>query len=516
MEVLEALEAVTQNPDLLMQMEFNERQEFIKNAFDYLNYKKYNRIEFFKPYPYQQRFMNAGSSYEVRYMRAGNRVGKTYGGAAEFAYHLTGEYPEDWKGFVVPDGGHTYWVVGITLESVAKVIQKELIGTPDCRVKEMIGTGTIPRKNIVTDQGWTPDGAKLKSCLVRHKDGSLNTLMFYGCENVAVMMGQEVIGCWLDEESLNSEEVYAQCVARVTNAGGPGNNGFIMITATPERGMTNLNKKFDNDDSGLLYLQSVSWDDCPRFNPETIEKELKKYPEWQHEMRRRGLPVLGQGAVFPFDDSALRVQELNILPHWNIVIAVDWGKTIDPSVVMVAAHDPDSDTYYLVDCYYLNEDEQARSPQNVARVILESPYRCAPVVVPHDSGAKATQLKALGVNVHGQTFRNPPVSFLKVQNIKTDNQSVRDIETGLTEMRYMMQEGRLKILPKCEKWFDEKRAYFYKKSKISDKVEPSGEDHAIDASRYALLSLMGGIGCYYSDVMNDATASLQSFSTIQY
>lgn len=38
-------------------------------------YEKYNKLEYFEPYEFQKKFMNAGKKYKQRLLRCGNRVG---------------------------------------------------------------------------------------------------------------------------------------------------------------------------------------------------------------------------------------------------------------------------------------------------------------------------------------------------------------------------------------------------------------------------------------------------------
>ncbi|MFW3388026.1 UNVERIFIED_CONTAM: terminase family protein, partial [Kocuria sp. CPCC 205274] len=338
-----------------------QRQQLYEVLKPYQTYKRYNRLEWFEPRQYQREYMNAGKDYNIRYLRAGNRTGKTYGAANEFAYHITGRYPDWWEGARIEGGGHTFWAVGITLDSVATVIQKELFGTADIRTED-VGTGTIPKDAIERGQGWQPDGSRLKSCMIRHKSGQLNTLRFYGSENVAVMMGAKCALIWMDEEAFNGMEVYTQCVTRLINAFGTCKNGYMMLTATPERGNTELNQLFDNDESGLLFMRSASWDDIPGMTEEQIEQELAKYPKWQHEMRRNGLPVIGTGAIFPYSDEQITVSEVVPGPHWQILRAIDWGVSHDPTVIVEALFNPDTNTYYIYDCIYLDKSDYDRSP----------------------------------------------------------------------------------------------------------------------------------------------------------
>lgn len=519
MEDLAALEAMI-TPEVLLKMSPEALQEFIEGIRNYTQYRRYNRVEYFTPFEYQKKFINAGKDYKVRYMRAANRLGKTYGAAAEMAFHLIGEYPDWWQGRRVETSGHTFLCIGIDLDSTARVLQDNLIGSHDCRIKNDIGTGAIPRKNIILDEGWNQDGQRLRSCQIRHKDGGRNTLMFFGAENVATTWGMKIGGCWIDEEAFNGMDVYSNAKTRLNNAFGPGKDGFMIMTSTPERGNTQINQLFDNDETGLLYLQQVSLDECPLYTQEQIEQIISEYPENQRQMRRHGIPVIGEGAIFSIADEQIKVMEVNPGPDWRCVAGVDLGTIIDPSVVIISLYDPHNDVYYIYDEIYLDESEEARSPQGIARALLYSDYRGIPLVVPHDAGlnsdaaeSKGKMLKRLGVNVIG-TFRNPSETQLKIQYVNTGNHSANNIETGLNEQRLMFEEGRLKVLERCKNWFNEKGKYFYKVNKSTGKTKPSGADHAQDAARYAVMSNMAGLGCRWDEIHTTDTAKLQSYQAV--
>jgi hypothetical protein len=88
-----------------------------------------NRISFYKAYPYQKKFHAQGKDCPQRILMAANRVGKTYCGAVETAYHLTGEYPDWWEGrrFKKPV---KVWAAGESNDTTRDIIQKELFGSP--------------------------------------------------------------------------------------------------------------------------------------------------------------------------------------------------------------------------------------------------------------------------------------------------------------------------------------------------------------------------------------------------
>ena len=59
-------------------------------------YKHFNQWESYKPYKKQLEFHN--STARERLFSAGNQLGKTFAGGMEVAFHLTGIYPDWWKG----------------------------------------------------------------------------------------------------------------------------------------------------------------------------------------------------------------------------------------------------------------------------------------------------------------------------------------------------------------------------------------------------------------------------------
>ena len=60
--------------------------------------KRENRLTDYWPYQKQCEFHEAGATSRERLLMAGNQLGKTYSGAAEAAFHLTGRYPDWWTG----------------------------------------------------------------------------------------------------------------------------------------------------------------------------------------------------------------------------------------------------------------------------------------------------------------------------------------------------------------------------------------------------------------------------------
>lgn len=466
---------------------------------EYKTHIKFNKLEMFKPYDYQVRFMNASAKCKQRLMRAANQSGKSFGASFEVAQHITGLYQPYFEGERIEGGGHLYWCIGIDLDSTARVMQRALFGTADIRIEEDIGTGAIPRDTI-DFSSFVKDGPRLMSCRIRHVDGSYNTIQFFGAAQGADrLMGAVVKFVWIDEEPKhNSMAVYSQCLTRTTTT-----NGHIMMTATPEMGFTALQRMFAEDTTGQLYVDSASWWDCPHITENDIKRLMAGIPEWQRDMRSKGLPVLGSGAVFPYTDEVVMCEDLIPKGHWPVICSLDFSSVNDASVVCFSAFDPEEEVFYVYDMVYIDKLEE-KNPRHMAQIILESRTPFIPTVSPHDGGvnsvnpeAKAKVMKGMGVNVLGKSFYNPAtlsLAFHKSGGIER--------EPGLTEMRRLMEEGKLKICRSVTHFFREKAQLFYAPASNGG-IKCVGQDDAIDAIRYGVISLRGNRGVPFGQCVSD-------------
>ena len=178
--------------------------------------ERFNKIDFYDPYPYQKNFHDTGSSANQRLLMAANRIGKSYCGAAELAFHVTGLYPSWWNGrrFTQPI---VAWAGGISNETTRDIVQYELLGSPDD--PEAFGSGSIPKKLIIKTER-KPGVPNAKSvALIKHVSGGNSSLFFKAYEmQVEKWQGRSVDCIWLDEEP--SRELYSQAVTRTLDRRG--------------------------------------------------------------------------------------------------------------------------------------------------------------------------------------------------------------------------------------------------------------------------------------------------------
>lgn len=193
------------------------------------------RLAEYQPYPKQAEFHAAGALHRERLFMAGNQLGKTVAGGAEVAIHLTGRYPDWWKGRRW-DRPVRWWAAGVTGESTRDNPQRLLVGPPG--LKEQWGTGFIPGLDLVE---WTQARGVadlLDTVAVRHRSGGLSSLAFKAYEKGREKwQGETLDGVWFDEEP--PLDIYTEGLTR-TNATG----GMAIITFTPLLGMSEVVRLF--------------------------------------------------------------------------------------------------------------------------------------------------------------------------------------------------------------------------------------------------------------------------------
>ena len=184
---------------------------------------------------------------------AGNQLGKTLAGGAEWAYHLTGRYPEWWRGKTF-DRPVMLWAAGVTGESTRDNPQRVLIGPP--AIKELWGTGMVPF-DCLLDRALVRGTADLLDYAVVRWGGGGDVppgesiLRFKSYEQGREKwQGPTLHGVWFDEEP--PLDIYVEGLTR-TNATG----GITIVTFTPLHGMSEVVMLFLTEDQ----LRGVRRDD---------------------------------------------------------------------------------------------------------------------------------------------------------------------------------------------------------------------------------------------------------------
>ncbi len=352
------------------------------------------RLFYYRPYPKQYAFHAEGARFRERLLLAGNQTGKTLSAAMEVAMHMTGEYPEWWVGRRF-DHPVTAWTGSETNESSREIVQHQLLGCERADLDdEDMGTGAIPLESIVAikkRQAGVTDVAE--SITVRHKGGGLSRCLLksYDQGRTKWQGKPHVDIVWFDEEP--SHEIYSEGVTRTSAV----SDAVIMITFTPLKGTTSVVEAYLSpqpgdspksvtgmeiwDAVGGIWPEGTFWEGeewAGHYTGDDAEKRIAAYPSHERETRARGVPMMGEGRVFPVDEDQIKVAPFEMPRHWARICAIDFG--IDhPFAAVWVAHDRDADVVYVYDCFRMVGETPI---YHAAAITKRSTW--IPVVWPHD------------------------------------------------------------------------------------------------------------------------------------
>lgn len=435
--------------------------------------KSENRLRHYEPYPKQVAFHNAGAEYRERLFMAGNQLGKTWSSAYEIAIHLTGLYPDWWRGkrFDRPVVG---WAGGDTGETIRDTLQRLVLGRPG-----EWGTGTIPKRLLIGDPKRAMGVSDLVDTInVRHVSGGISRLTFKSYEKGRKKwQGETLDFVALDEEP--DLEIYTEALTR-TNA----TKGIVWLTFTPLLGMSHVVRRFLDETNPQRIEIRMTIHDALHYTAQEREEIIASYPEHERKARALGEPVLGSGAVFPVAEERIVIPAFDLPDHFPRICGLDFGWD-HPTAGAWWAHDRDNNIVYLYDAFRVRK----HTPDMIAPLInARGPW--IPVAWPADglqtengSGSPlADQYRDAGVNMLWEFARFEDVpDFLPGGKQSVSRTSV---EAGITMMLQRMNRGKLKVFSHLEDWLSEYRRY-HRKDGI---IVKEGED-LISASRYGLMSL---------------------------
>lgn len=441
--------------------------------------RRLNQLDNYAPYDFQIRFHHAeghqtpGVLAQQKALIAANAIGKTRVGGSEVAMHLTGRYPDWWKGIRFPRAVN--WLVASnTNETTRDICQAELFGNPED--DDALGTGCIPLNLIgrMTSKPGVPNA--LDVGLVKHISGGWSACQFKAYEQgFKKFMGKKRDGSWCDEEP--PQDIWSQIIRSTLSK----ERSVILLTMTPEEGMTEVVTQFLSDLRPGQSLITATWDDAPHMTPEVRAEKLASFPPHEREMRSKGTPLMGAGRVFPFSEEQITCDSIPIPRHWPQIIGIDYGWD-HPFAGVNLAYDRDNDVIYVTADYR----ESRSTPAIHAAAIL--PWgKWKPVAWPHDglntekgTGIQLRQTYATeGFNMLPWKATNPP------QAGQVEGEGGNSPEAAILDMYERMETGRWRVFKTCRYWLEEYRTYHRDKQARLVKLR----DDTISASRYGAMMI---------------------------
>lgn len=425
--------------------------------------KQRTKLLRYLPYVKQRDFHASGLGHRERLLMAGNQLGKTFSGAAEMAYHLTGQYPHWWQGRRF-DRPIRAWVGSKTGEVTRDGVQRLLIGEP--KDQEQWGTGFIPGDAIVETSRRMGVADSIDSVLVKHVSGLNSALGFKSYDQGRQKwQGETLDVVWFDEEP--EQDIYTEGLTR-TNATG----GLTYLTFTPLLGMSDVVRRFLMEESPDRHVTTMTIDDAEHYTPEERERIIRSYPPHERDARAKGIPILGSGRIFPVPEEDITCAPFEIPLHWVRIGGLDFGWD-HPTAATELAWDRDADIVYVTKAYRKKEATPV-----IHGAALKPWGEWLPWSWPHDglqhdkgSGDRlAEQYRAQGLNL--------------LMERATFEDGTSGVEAGLMEMLDRMQTGRWKVFSHLNEWFEEFRLYHRKDGKVVKVM-----DDLLSSSRYAMMML---------------------------
>lgn len=407
------------------------------------------------------KFFEAGAGYSERLFLAANRVGKTTAGAYETALHLTGRYPHWWRGRRF-SGPILAWAGGDTSKTTRDIQQLELCGPPDD-----FGSGMLPGECIVdtkTKQG-IPDA--LEIVYVRHVSGKCSRLLFKSYDQGRKSwQGTKPQVIWADEEP--PADVWAEIQMRLMSTVPGEAGGLAYLTFTPLEGWTEVVSSFlrppaQSPKVKTKFYVQCDWTQVPHLTAEEIDKLVSTLPAYQLEARSKGVPSIGEGAIYPVSESLIKIQPFELPNHWPRAFGLDVGWNM--TAALWRAHDRDTDTIYLYD-----EHRAEKAPPVIhAEAIKSRGAWIRGVIDPASFG-------------RGQADGEQLIEIYRKLGLDLSAANNR-VEPGIQEMFQRMSLGKLKVFATLAGWWSEFPLYRRKNG-----VVVKENDHSLDASRYVTVS----------------------------
>ena len=462
----------------MSQLSSKELRELEKTLEAAANLRKFRKLDFYKPYPKQTEFHDAGLRWRERLLMAGNQQGKTYSGAAEAAMHLTGEYPVIWNGRRF-DHPVKAWICGESSILVRDGPQALLCGTPG--VEEDRGTGLIPKEALkdwslargVTDAYDTIQVVHKTNGVV---DG-ISTATFKSYEQGRQKFQMATLDfLWLDEEP--PEDVYNECLARITATGG-----LLYMTFTPLKGRSTVVIRYMDEPTKDRGVVSMTIDDALHIKKEDRQKIIDGYKPHEREARARGVPLLGSGAIFITPEGSVVEEALANIPAWWAKLwAIDFGIG-HPFGAALLAWDKDADVIHVIDAFKMADTLPIHHAARMKPIGAQ-----VPVAWPQDGDSREKS------NGEALMLAYKKEGLVMLPDYACWPDGGRSTEAGVVEMQEREANGKLKYASHLSDLLEERRFYHRKDGqivKLKDDIL-SAIRVGIMAKRFARPVALGG------------------------
>lgn len=399
---------------------------------------------------------------------ASNQSGKTWAGGFEHAIHLTGRYPDWWKGRTY-DRAPLGWVASETSEITRDGVQRILMGRLQ-NGESAIGTGAIPRDAIVEWKRKQHGAAdSIEYAVIRHGGGgdvqaSHSYVGFKSYDQGRRRFQADTLDfIWFDEEP--PDDIYFEGVTRTNTT-----LGLVTLTFTPLKGMSNVVMRFLEEEADDRSVTHMTLEDAGHYTPEQRAKIVASYPAHEREARAHGRPTMGSGRVYPVLEESITVERFETPSHWWHIVGLDFGWD-HPSAACELVWNKDANDFYVTRTHRQREATPVLFAGGIRHWGLWQPVAWPHDGLQHDKGS--------GIEL-AQQYADQGLRMLAEQATFADGGN--GVEAGVMEILSLMQTGHWFVFADLADWFGEFRTY-HRKDGIIVKVR----DDILSAMRYAYM-----------------------------
>lgn len=235
-----------------------------------------------------------------------------------------------------------------------------------------------------------------------------------------------------------------------------------------------------------------TWEEVPHLTPEAkkdlYESVVRLHPH-QADARSKGIPSLGSGVIYPFDEDSIKVEPFKIPKHWKRAFALDADAGAGHTALVWVALDLDANVAYIYDCYKSSSRElsvhidalRQRSAGSARELLAETGLGGVAVQkeyefwIPGVGDAKNWLVTEYDSHQVIELYRSAGV------DIEYPDKAV---EAGIGQVYEMFVGQRLKVFSTCTHFWNERR--LYRRNERGAIVKK--DDHVMDACRYLVRS----------------------------
>jgi hypothetical protein len=234
------------------------------------------------------------------------------------------------------------------------------------------------------------------------------------------------------------------------------------------------------------------------LSEEKIRNAIKFFRPHTVLMRMKGLPVLGTGLVFQYNEDKIKCDPIEFPKHFRYLDAIDFGglsSTSHPTAWARLAYDPARDIIYVYDGFRITGKE---IPEVAAHIVMRPNTDIVPTVWPHDGNkgkdgdTTAEQYESAGVFMYVNE-ENPSKSWAthppRDESREKEGDGGNRVMPAIDAMSMRFNDGRLQVFHTVYDFFDEYRNYHMENGKIIDI-----DDDFISAVRYGVMMIRHAVG----------------------